>query len=55
LIVKDFLFTPFDSPLSLKKKELKSTYRVIGRDFAKVNIGLIISILMAYIIKSLET
>ncbi|WP_318309259.1 hypothetical protein [Flagellimonas crocea] len=38
---------------SLKKKELKSTYRVIGRDFAKVNIGLIISILMAYIIKSL--
>lgn len=39
---------------SLKKKELKSTYKVIGKDFAKVNIGLIVSILIAYLIKSLE-
>ncbi|KAA2217422.1 MULTISPECIES: hypothetical protein [Maribacter] len=40
---------------SLKKKEMKSAYRVIGKDFAKVNIGLIVSILMAYFLKYLGT
>lgn len=38
----------------LHKKELKSTYKVIGKDLAKVNIGLVVSILAAYLIRLLE-
>jgi Phosphate/sulphate permeases len=39
---------------SLNKKEMKSTYKVIGKDLTKVNLGLAISILVAYFIKLLE-
>lgn len=35
----------------LRKKELKNTYRLIIKDFAKVNIGLMVSILIAYLIQ----
>jgi hypothetical protein len=35
----------------LRKKELKKTYQLITKDFAKVNIGLIVSILLAYLIQ----
>ena len=34
----------------LEKKELKKTYSLIIKDLAKVNIGLIVSILIAYLI-----
>jgi phosphate/sulfate permease len=39
----------------LDKKQLKSTYTLIIKDFAKVNIGLMISILIAYLIQFLKT
>jgi len=35
----------------LRKKELKNTYQLIVKDFAKVNIGLIVSVLIAYLIQ----
>lgn len=35
----------------LRKKELKRTYHLIIKDFAKVNIGLMVSILIAYLIQ----
>lgn len=35
----------------LRKKELKNTYRVVAKDFARVNIGLIVSIFIAYMIQ----
>jgi phosphate/sulfate permease len=35
----------------LRKKELKNTYSLIVKDFAKVNIGLMVSILIAYLIQ----
>ncbi|TLP80167.1 hypothetical protein [Maribacter sp. ACAM166] len=35
----------------LRKKELKKTYHLIIKDFAKVNIGLMVSILIAYLIQ----
>ena len=35
----------------LRKKELKNTYRLVVKDFAKVNIGLMVSILIAYLIQ----
>ncbi len=35
----------------LHKKELKNTYRIIIKDFAKVNVGLMVSILIAYLIQ----
>jgi len=38
----------------LKKDKLKKTYRIIVKDFAKVNIGLLISILIAYMIQFLK-
>lgn len=38
----------------LKKDKLNKTYRIIVKDFAKVNIGLFISILIAYLIQFLK-
>jgi hypothetical protein len=38
----------------LKKPELKKTYKLLVRDLAKVNIGLAVSILIAYIIGMLN-
>jgi phosphate/sulfate permease len=38
----------------LKKDKLKKTYRIIVKDFAKVNIGLFVSILIAYLIQFLK-
>ena len=38
----------------LKKDELNKTYRIIVKDFAKVNIGLFVSILIAYLIEFLK-
>lgn len=35
------------------KKEMKRTYKVIGKDFAKVNLGLVVSIFVAYVIRML--
>ena len=35
----------------LKKDEIKYTYKVILKDFGKVNIGLIVSILIAYLVQ----
>ena len=35
----------------MHKKEMKNTYRLIIKDFAKVNIGLMVSILIAYLIQ----
>jgi hypothetical protein len=35
----------------LRKEELKNTYRLVVKDFARVNIGLIVSILIAYMIQ----
>lgn len=35
----------------LRKKEIKKTYHLIIKDFAKVNIGLMVSILIAYLIQ----
>lgn len=35
----------------LNKKQLKKTYRILVKDFAKVNIGLIVSILIAFLIQ----
>lgn len=37
----------------LNKKDLKSTYKIIGKDLAKVNLGLVVSIFVAYAIKLL--
>jgi phosphate/sulfate permease len=39
----------------LKKHKLTKTYRMIVKDFAKVNIGLFVSILIAYLIQFLKT
>ncbi|WP_282179004.1 hypothetical protein [Maribacter stanieri] len=39
---------------SLKKGQLKKTYRMLVNDFAKVNIGLFVSILIAYLIQFLK-
>lgn len=38
----------------LKKDKLNKTYRIIVKDFAKVNIGLFVSILIAYLIQFLK-
>jgi hypothetical protein len=38
----------------LKKDKLKKTYHIIVKDFAKVNIGLFVSILIAYLIQFLK-
>ena len=38
----------------LEKKQLKTTYTLIIKDLAKVNIGLMISILIAYLIQFLK-
>jgi phosphate/sulfate permease len=38
----------------LKKDKLNKTYRMIVKDFAKVNIGLFVSILIAYLIQFLK-
>jgi hypothetical protein len=35
----------------LRKEELKNTYRLVVKDFGRVNIGLIVSILIAYMIQ----
>lgn len=38
----------------LKRKKMKHAYKMIGRDFAKVNIGLAVSILIAFIIQAFK-
>ena len=38
----------------LKKGKLNKTYRIIVKDFAKVNVGLFVSILIAYLIQFLK-
>mgnify|MGYP003624503652 FL=1 len=39
----------------LEKKQLKTTYSLIIKDFAKVNIGLMVSILIAYLIHFIKS
>tara|TARA_R110000868_G_scaffold9398_5_gene46958 strand:+ start:345 stop:1298 length:954 start_codon:yes stop_codon:yes gene_type:complete len=39
----------------LEKKQLKTTYSLIIKDFAKVNIGLMVSILIAYLIHFMKS
>ena len=39
----------------LNKKKLKSSYKLIAKDFAKINIGLAMSILIVYLIQLIKT
>tara|TARA_R110002073_G_scaffold4213_1_gene27937 strand:+ start:75037 stop:75225 length:189 start_codon:yes stop_codon:yes gene_type:complete len=47
--------TAMDINYRLNTKKLKYSYKLIAKDFAKVNIGLAVSIFVVYLIQLIKT